>query len=516
MTNITFYGGVGEIGGNKIILTSEKQSLMLDWGLSFGGEGMYFEEFLQPRTNSVLQDYLRLGLTPELDGIYRKDLLECPAPDEFSDEERKHLWCKDIESYDEYASKKGPFIDGILISHAHIDHCGYLGLLDPKIPAYFSQTTDTILDTIDQMGMQGILGDMYNPSDIILTQLKSGYTPGALKLKKEDVQRNINPEDDPFTVKDYHIIPHPVDHSLLGATAFEIHTPDDLTIVYTGDLRFHGRQAEKTNKFVQKVSKKDVDVLITEGTRIEDEEKDSEEKVYEETLALVERAKSAAFVGFAWKDITRYQTIKTIAEKTGRTFVISSKTALLLHQLNEYKDPEKESNVGVYLPRSRSMLYSRGDYTSSKYDAGYLTNWSEHTDFTHVENGVRARDIAKDPEDYIVFLDYFHIKELLDIGPLPGSIYIRAQSEPFNEEMRLSEERLVNWLTKFKINEENEHEPYQVHASGHASGKEIIQMINDIRPRTVIPVHTEKPELFEQMLDGAKVTLPRCGEDIIF
>ncbi|MFO7991213.1 MAG: MBL fold metallo-hydrolase [Thermoplasmata archaeon] len=516
MTNITFYGGVGEIGGNKIILTSKEQSLMLDWGLSFGGEGKYFEEFLQPRTNSVLQDYLRLGLTPNLDGIYRKDLLKCPAPEEFSQGQQKHLWCTDIKSYDEYAENKNPFIDGILISHAHIDHCGYLGLLDPKIPTYFSQTTDTILDTMDRMGMQGILGEMYNPSDIILTQLKSGYTPGALRLKKEPVQRNTNPKDKPFEIKDFHVVPHPVDHSLLGATAFEIHTPDDLTVVYTGDLRFHGRQAEKTKRFVKKVSKKEVDVLITEGTRIEDKEKDSEKEVYEETLTLVEQAKSAVFVGFAWKDITRYQTIKQIAEKTGKTFVISAKTAFLLHQLDGYNNPEEESHVKVYLPRSKSMLYSMGDYTSNKYDAGYLADWSEQQDFTHIENGVRAHDIAKDPEQYIVFLDYFHIKELLDIGPVPNSIYVRAQSEPFNEEMKLSEERLINWLTKFKINEDNDNEPYQVHASGHASGSELIQMINDIQPKTVIPVHTEQPERFQKMLEGVKVTLPEYGEDIRF
>ncbi|WP_156161087.1 MULTISPECIES: MBL fold metallo-hydrolase RNA specificity domain-containing protein [unclassified Methanosarcina] len=34
--------------------------------------------------------------------------------------------------------------------------------------------------------------------------------------------------------------------------------------------------------------------------------------------------------------------------------------------------------------------------------------------------------------------------------------------------------------------------------SGHASGREIIEMINEIKPEYVIPAHTEKPDLFKQ------------------
>ena len=56
--------------------------------------------------------------------------------------------------------------------------------------------------------------------------------------------------------------------------------------------------------------------------------------------------------------------------------------------------------------------------------------------------------------------------------------------------MELDEERKKNWLKKFIITE------YLAHASGHASGDEIREMIREIDPENVIPIHTEHPEMF--------------------
>lgn len=35
MTTLTFYGGVGEIGGNKILLTDDESRVFLDFGMNF-------------------------------------------------------------------------------------------------------------------------------------------------------------------------------------------------------------------------------------------------------------------------------------------------------------------------------------------------------------------------------------------------------------------------------------------------------------------------------------------------
>ena len=41
MTSLTFYGGVNEIGGNKILLEDKDTKVFLDFGLSFGTRGTF-------------------------------------------------------------------------------------------------------------------------------------------------------------------------------------------------------------------------------------------------------------------------------------------------------------------------------------------------------------------------------------------------------------------------------------------------------------------------------------------
>lgn len=75
MTNIDFYGGMDEIGGNKILVDDTKTSLFLDFGMSFPQANNYFSEFLQPRKGNGLLDFVEFGLLPKIKGIYREDYL---------------------------------------------------------------------------------------------------------------------------------------------------------------------------------------------------------------------------------------------------------------------------------------------------------------------------------------------------------------------------------------------------------------------------------------------------------
>ncbi len=72
---LTFYGGVEEIGGNKILLQTEDGSVLLDFGRRMGFYQNYFSEFLQVRSKNALRDMLRLGVLPKIDGIYTPHLV---------------------------------------------------------------------------------------------------------------------------------------------------------------------------------------------------------------------------------------------------------------------------------------------------------------------------------------------------------------------------------------------------------------------------------------------------------
>jgi ribonuclease J len=78
--------------------------------------------------------------------------------------------------------------------------------------------------------------------------------------------------------------------------------------------------------------------------------------------------------------------------------------------------------------------------------------------------------------------------------------------------MEISEEKMKKWLRHFKINPNNNYEPIQIHASGHASGAEINQMIKKIKPKILIPVHTEHPDEFKNK-DG-RIKIPNYCKPI--
>jgi len=141
MLNITCFGAVNEIGGNKILLEDSGSSIMLDFGKSFSAESSFFDEFLQPRTNSCLRDLLTLGLLPPIPGIYRHDMLRHAGVWESVCEQRlpasaRQMFESDLVSYDEYVADHGPKIHGVLLSHGHTDHCQHLSYLDRRIPVY--------------------------------------------------------------------------------------------------------------------------------------------------------------------------------------------------------------------------------------------------------------------------------------------------------------------------------------------------------------------------------------------
>jgi ribonuclease J len=55
---IEIFGGINEIGGNKIFLTAGNKKFLFDFGLSFKESGQYFSEFLSPRKFNGIIDYL--------------------------------------------------------------------------------------------------------------------------------------------------------------------------------------------------------------------------------------------------------------------------------------------------------------------------------------------------------------------------------------------------------------------------------------------------------------------------
>ncbi|MGB9756417.1 MAG: hypothetical protein ACPLVJ_01370, partial [Candidatus Bathyarchaeales archaeon] len=92
----------------------------------------------------------------------------------------------------------------------------------------------------------------------------------------------------------------------------------------------------------------------------------------------------------------------------------------------------------------------------------------------------------------------YDLEELVEIQPAAGSCYVLSASEPFNEEMEIDFERLLNWLRHYGLPQ------YHVHVSGHIMPLQLKKILKEINATKIFPVHTENVELFAKFMRDLK------------
>ncbi|RLE08897.1 RNase J family beta-CASP ribonuclease [Candidatus Aerophobetes bacterium] len=472
MTNLTFYGGVGEVGGNKILLETKESRVFFDFGMSFKKAGLYFSEFLQPRKCNGIGDFLEFGLIPDLAGLYRRDYL-------------RHMGRKEEER--EY--------DGVFLTHAHADHISYVNHLRDDITIYGSEITRGIMQALEDTGSSGFSDFVHLKVNFELEEKKGGE--GLKKKRGHRIKRDFYVIEKEVKINDIKVTALPVDHSLPGALGYIVETPEGY-IVYTGDLRFHGYHGELTRKFIEAAAKRNPRALITEGTRIKEKDGFSEEELQERIYDVVKKTNGLVVVNFPVRDIDRMNSFFRVAQRAGRRLVINTKQAYLLDILSRTScNCPSLNDVGIYLQRKRWGLIGRSDYPDKIVEEDYFT-WERK--FINHPSALTYKDIRDNPDYFIFRCDFFELKELIDIKPPRGSCYIRSVTEPFDEEMEIEKKRADNWLRHFGLY------PYkQIHCSGHANGEEIEQIVKEISPQILIPIHTEHPHLFRKFYSNTKI-----------
>ena len=125
MVELTFYGGVNEIGGNKILFEDGDCRIFFDFGQSFNFGEECFTSWLKPRKINGLGDFFEFNLLPKIKGVYAKEQLV------FTD-----------LPYVE------PEIDAIFLSHTHFDHINHIQFVDPEIPVYLGEGTKLFLEAM--------------------------------------------------------------------------------------------------------------------------------------------------------------------------------------------------------------------------------------------------------------------------------------------------------------------------------------------------------------------------------
>lgn len=251
---ITIHRGTHEIGGNCIEIATEASRIILDVGMPL------FDEHRQQHDSSALRrktasELTATGILPQVPGVF----VEGPSP------------------------------NAVLLSHAHEDHTGLIRHLRPGIPIYASKGTSKMMDAGSRFARQP-------------------YLP-------RDRFQELKPEQ-PISIGEFQITPFNVDHSIHGAMAFLIEAAGK-TVLYSGDLRLHGRKTGMAETLLNRLRDCVIDVMLMEGTHIghPDEQGPNEYELESEIVGHVEKAPSLVLASFSPQHLDRLVTFIRAAKK---------------------------------------------------------------------------------------------------------------------------------------------------------------------------------------------------------
>lgn len=500
--------------------------MLLEFGIDFGKWGQFFEEFLRPRVGRGIEDLWKLNLIPRVDGLYRSDLI----PPDFHPIYQHTL---DIRA--------------LFISHAHLDHCGLVGLTRGELPIYGSALTAAIAKAMQDTGRLEFYGEIayWNPrapkaadprcletqggpyrgrrflsvSGGMRTELQKLWQmpPNPKALEPRARAKRLDPlplEPASGSIDGLGYRAFPVDHSVPGSVAFAFDTGDG-PVVYSGDLRLHGKRGEMTRHFAEEAARVRPYLLIVEGTRLGrgGEENITEQQVFDDALAIVRGSTGRLVIAdFGPRNIERLETYLALAKETGRKLLVFTKDGYLIEAIAAadatYQSLLNDTSLGIF---DELRLDPHG--------------WEQGFRERHRDELVSAEDVRKNCGGYILAFSYNDMNDLLDVDPPEGSTFIYSSSEPYGEAQRVDMWRLWNWtqfygmsVHGFKWEGEDEGGtpkfPGRLHASGHIASGDLLWLIKEIRPQYVLPVHTRNRNWFVEQLRGepTRVVLTNDGE----
>lgn len=260
-----------------------------------------------------------------------------------------------------------------------------------------------------------------------------------------------------FSIADMEITPYLIDHSAFDAAAFEIFT-DGRRIVYTGDFRCHGRKAASFERFMRRVTPAP-DVLLCEGTTLgrTDAPAQTETELEQEIAERLKRTNGIALFQCASQNIDRLVTFCRAAQRAGRIMVIDRYTAATLAELhklgNKLPTAGRHPNLSIRRPMDAQKTLML----------------------------VRPSMLAELSAD-----------DTIRSGVFFYSLWNGYRSQPGQME-----------LEKFLVGRGVE--LVEAHTSGHADTHTLRLLLERLKPKQIIPIHTLSPEHFREFSDRVRV-----------
>jgi ribonuclease J len=429
---ITIHRGTHEIGGNCIEIATDSTRIILDVGMPlFDKDRNQFDD--KVLKGKSVNELLEAGILPSVEGLFA----EGAAP------------------------------DAILLSHAHMDHTGFLPYTRPEIPVYATSGTSKMMKA----------GAIFARQAELPRGRHSKVTPGV-----------------PKQIGDIQVTPFAVDHSAYGGVAFLIEG-EGKTVLYSGDIRLHGRKTGMAKTLLAALKDKTVDLLLIEGTLLGGDRTKglNEYELEREITDRIGASKGLVLASFSPQHVDRLVCFIRAAQRTNRTLAVDVYTAFIMHLI--------ESEVKIPSPmRSEGIRVFYPQYFLSSYKRKRLTKVYN----MFLEDQIELDEILANPAAHLMLFR----TSMLDSdfgGNLPEqTLCLFSRWEGYLDQ--------AEWQTTKAKLESVGGELVHAHTSGHAYVDDLKYLAQEIAPKKIVPIHTFNPDSLSECVEN--VTTMNDGETI--
>lgn len=351
-------------------------------------------------------------------------------------------------------------IDGLLVSHAHFDHYGFASYLRDDIKYHLGEGTQKLME----------ISSIFSRHNSKIERYKTFHSGKS------------------FCVGSITITPYLTDHSAFDAYSFLIEAAGK-RILYTGDFRDHGRKPSLLQRMTKGVVE-GIDAILLEGTLMgRDGEQKSENDIENEFCELFRSNSNTVFIAASGQNIDRMVSVFRAAKHSGRTLVVDPYVAHVLTSLSglaklPYPSPDFP-DIKVYFPqRFCNWLTRNGHEDLFKRYAIYKISRPEL---------YRKRDrVAMLIRPSL--LDYLKKMEGID-----GATVVWSQWEGYLKDDKANTNNFIEFIQQRGMKLQT------IHTSGHATIDTMKNLVVALKPKVIIPIHTNHPERYAEIFPETTV-----------
>lgn len=281
---------------------------------------------------------------------------------------------------------------------------------------------------------------------------------------------------------DLQVMPYLMDHSCVDAFGLLIET-EGKRIYYSGDFRAHGPRKRAFDWFLNDPPC-DIDLLLMEGTMLGRENiAFKDEAAVEAGMLQVLRDlnEQACFLICSGQHIDRLCAAYRACLRANRIFVTDIYTAYILRVVSDRFASIPDINSTGKIRVLTKGLTARAHYTKVTENREFFGSFAR--DLFRPETMIDIDEIAAQPGRY--FLKISNFSDLLQRLTPCGVIY--SMWSGYLDD------------PKHQLVKQHPHVAFhEIHTSGHAVRDDLQRLVTALRPKHLVPVHTEHPEAYEK------------------